>query len=106
MAVTLRESTGNDPSKLRKARGAMLLVEGTVHHAPRVEMDVVDPIGAGDAFDAGLIAARLLEKSWDAALRWGVASSALKLAVAGDFGHATPADIDRLLINDTLQGTL
>jgi len=58
---------------------------------------VVDRVGGGDSFAAGLIAALLGKQAPAAALEFAVAAGALKLAVAGDFGRATAADVQRLV---------
>jgi 2-dehydro-3-deoxygluconokinase len=44
----------------------------------------IDPIGAGDAFCAGFIAARLDGTDIDTALRWGAACAAACIVVEGD----------------------
>ncbi len=58
---------------------------------------VVDRIGAGDAFDAGFIAARLLDHPLDEALRWGHALSALKLTIPGDLALVRREELLQLL---------
>jgi 2-dehydro-3-deoxygluconokinase len=58
---------------------------------------VVDRVGGGDSFAAGLIAALLGEQPPPAALEFAVAAGALKLAVPGDFGRATAADIQQVV---------
>ena len=60
-------------------------------------MRVVDRVGGGDSFAAGLIAALLGAQTPAAALDFAVAAGALKLAVPGDFGRATVEDIQRLV---------
>jgi len=58
---------------------------------------VVDRVGGGDSFAAGLIAALLGAQTPAAALDFAVAAGALKLAVPGDFGRATTQDVQRLV---------
>jgi 2-dehydro-3-deoxygluconokinase len=69
----------------RGPRGACALdVEaGWFEHAPEPGPDV-DPVGAGDAFDAGYLAARLSGASVDDALREGAACGAAVAARVGD----------------------
>jgi 2-dehydro-3-deoxygluconokinase len=52
--------------------------------APRVE--VVEPVGAGDAFAAGYLAARSLDREPEAALRWGHGLAGAVLQQLGDHG--------------------
>ncbi|MEO5940223.1 MAG: sugar kinase [Candidatus Limnocylindrales bacterium] len=59
---------------------------------------IVDPIGAGDAFTAGLLAAVLEGRSLDEALRWANACGAAAVAVDGDMpGLPTREELERLL---------
>jgi len=58
---------------------------------------VVDRVGGGDSFAAGLIAALLDRQAPAAALEFAVAAGALKLAVPGDFGRATVEEVQRLV---------
>jgi len=67
----------------------------TIAHSQRHVVQVVDRVGGGDSFAAGLIAALLGEQAPAAALEFAVAAGALKLAVPGDFGRATRADVER-----------
>ncbi len=59
---------------------------------------IVDPIGAGDAFSAGFIAARLEGRDLDGALEVAVACGAAAVATIGDLaGLPDRAELDRLL---------
>ena len=60
-------------------------------------VQVVDRVGGGDSFAAGLIAALLRGRTAAAALEFAVAAGALKLGVAGDFGRAKPEEVERLV---------
>jgi len=66
-------------------------------HVPAFPMPVVDTLGAGDAFDAGFIAARLAGCDMREALRWGNAAAALKIARPGARGTASREALERLL---------
>lgn len=58
----------------------------------------VDPVGAGDAFCAGFIAARLDELEVDQALIWGTACGAAVAAIEGDIdGLPSRAELGRIL---------
>ena len=62
---------------------------------------VVDPVGAGDAFCAGFLAARLEGLEDPLALRWAVACGAAAVAVEGDMdGLPDRAQLERLLGSD------
>ncbi len=70
---------------------------GALARSRRHVVRVVDRVGGGDSFAAGLIAALLDEQAPAAALEFAVAAGALKLAVPGDFGRATAEEIQRLV---------
>lgn len=67
-------------------RGAYLLSEGTEAFAPAFAADVVDTIGAGDAFNAGFAYALSRGLPSVEALRWGNAAGALSTRAAGAQG--------------------
>ena len=59
---------------------------------------VIDPVGAGDAFCAGFIAARLEGHEIEQAIDWGAACGAAVAAVEGDVdGLPTRAELGRIL---------
>jgi 2-dehydro-3-deoxygluconokinase len=70
---------------------------GSLARSRRHVVRVVDRVGGGDSFAAGLIAALLGKQAPAAALEFAVAAGALKLAVPGDFGRATAEDVERLV---------
>jgi 2-dehydro-3-deoxygluconokinase len=61
---------------------------------------LVDRIGGGDSFAAGLIYAVLDGRPLDAALRFAVAASALKQTIYGDFNRVTVAEVEALARGD------
>jgi 2-dehydro-3-deoxygluconokinase len=99
VAVTLREN----PRVLLNSWSAIVAADGKIHRAPRYEVEVVDRIGAGDAFSAGLIVSRLENRSWDDALRFATAMSALKHSIPGDFCLVTRREVDQLLRGGSLR---
>ena len=99
VAVTLREN----PLVLLNSWSAIVVADGELHRAPRYEVEVVDRIGAGDAFSGGLIAARLENQPWDQAIRFATAASALKHSIPGDFCIVTRAEVDQLLRGASLR---
>lgn len=79
--------------------GALACDGGAILHAPQVHHvpQVVDRIGAGDAFDAGFIAARLWGHSVEVALAYGNVLSALKLTIPGDSALMLREELERLV---------
>jgi 2-dehydro-3-deoxygluconokinase len=75
---------------------ARAVVGGEVYATRTYEVEVVDRLGAGDAFAAGLIHG-LLDNDVQRGLDYGVALAALKHSVPGDFPWATRAEVQELL---------
>jgi len=75
--------------------GTLLLERGAFRYAPRLEVEVVDRIGAGDSFVAGLIHG-LLDGDGELAIRLGGFAAAVGLATPGDINYLGPEDIARL----------
>ena len=90
VAVTL-------PLSLRSSWSAVVAAEGKTYRAPRHDVHVIDRIGAGDAFSAGLIVGRLENRGWDDAVRFASAAAALKHTIPGDFCLVTRGEVDQLL---------
>ena len=60
---------------------------------------IVDRVGAGDCFAAGLIFGLLNLKSRLEALEFAVAASCLKHSIPGDFARLTRAEVEQLLLS-------
>ena len=60
-------------------------------------MRVVDRVGGGDGFAAGLIAALVSRRAPAEALEFAVAAGALKLTIPGDFYRVSAAEVERVL---------
>jgi 2-dehydro-3-deoxygluconokinase len=99
VAITLREN----PRVLLNSWSAIVAAGGKIHRAPRYEVEVVDRIGAGDAFSAGLIVSRLENNGWDDAVRFATATSALKHSIPGDFCLVTRGEVEQLLRGASLR---
>ena len=82
---------------------AIVIADDKVYRAPTYEVEVVDRIGAGDAFSAGLIVSRLENRSWDDAIRFATALSALKHSIPGDFCLVTRGEVELLLRGASLR---
>ena len=94
VAVTQRETR----SASEHAWQAHLLdAAGALHSSPRYQVRVVDRVGGGDAFAAGLLAARLAGRAPADQVRFAAAAGALKLTVPGDVNRVSAAEVERLL---------
>lgn len=106
VAITLRESI----SASHNNWGAMLYdaksqeancapLDGDGKYCPYEIRNIVDRVGAGDSFAAGLIVAlndpNLLAP--ETAIRYAVAASCLKHSIKGDFNYATRPEIEALM---------
>jgi 2-dehydro-3-deoxygluconokinase len=61
---------------------------------------VVDRIGGGDSFAAGLLYGLIQNWAADRALRFAVAASALKHTVPGDFNRVSVSEVQQLAGGD------
>ncbi len=66
----------------------------------KYDIRIVDRVGGGDSFAAGLICGLLDGKNMKDALEYAVAASALKHTIPGDFNMVTRAEIDALVGGD------
>jgi 2-dehydro-3-deoxygluconokinase len=98
IAVTLRESV----SASDNGWSAVLFdaAAGTFHRSPRYMVRIVDRIGGGDAFAAGLIYGIVAGRTAAASLAFAVAAGALKQTIPGDFTQVSVAEVDRLVAGD------
>ena len=98
VAVTLRESL----SASDNAWSAVLLDarSGAFHHSQKYSVRLVDRIGGGDSFAAGLIFRLVLGADVESALRFAVAASALKQTIPGDFNRVSVDEVERLVTGD------
>lgn len=63
----------------------------------RYQVRVVDRVGGGDSFAAGLIAALVADRELADAVQFAAAAGALKLTIPGDWNRATPEEIEQLV---------
>ncbi|MCA9919327.1 MAG: carbohydrate kinase family protein [Anaerolineales bacterium] len=83
-------------------QGAIVATPQGTFHAPAFPAQVVDTLGAGDAFDGGFITARLAKMNIEDAARWGNAAAALKIGQSGARSSPSLANLQQLL-NGMLQ---
>jgi len=96
IAITMRESL----SASDNGWSAVLWDGKTLHQSQRYSVRLVDRIGGGDSFAAGLIYGMITGRAHDAALRFAVAASALKQTIPGDFNRVSLAEVDALAGGD------
>jgi 2-dehydro-3-deoxygluconokinase len=98
VAITLRESR----SASENGWSAVLFdsTDKQFHRSQQYDITVVDRIGGGDSFAAGLIYGLLEGRPAATALRFAVAASALKHSIPGDFNRVTVREVDALAAGD------
>jgi 2-dehydro-3-deoxygluconokinase len=69
----------------RGRKGSVALVDGRIVTRPVFPVEEVDPVGAGDAFDAGYLAGHLWDLDPEERLRVANAMGALSVATLGDY---------------------
>jgi 2-dehydro-3-deoxygluconokinase len=98
VAITLRESVSASDNGWSAALWDS--ASGTMQVSQRYEVRLVDRIGGGDSFAAGLIYGLVNRRSAEASLRFAVAASALKQTIPGDFNRVSVEEVDRLAGGD------
>jgi 2-dehydro-3-deoxygluconokinase len=94
VAITLRESQSASDNGWSAVLWDHAAREFSV--SQRYDVRLVDRIGGGDSFAAGLIYSLVTGRSPEASLRFAVAASALKQTIPGDFNRVTVDEVDRL----------
>jgi 2-dehydro-3-deoxygluconokinase len=97
VAVTLRESRSADDN----GWSAMMLHDGEVHRSRAYDVHIVDRVGGGDSFAAGLIYG-LASGTYSPAeaLEFAVAASCLKHSISGDFNLVSRDEVESLMGGD------
>ncbi len=98
VAITIRET----PSVWRNTWTALAYSSGQILRAPVFDLEIVDRVGAGDAFAGGFLFG-YLTKDVLTGLHYGVAISALKQTNPGDLVWATKEECDRILAGGGLR---
>jgi 2-dehydro-3-deoxygluconokinase len=97
VAVTLRESISANDNNW----AAMLLNEkGEFFFSKKYPVHIVDRVGGGDSFGAGLIYANLNNFDCQKAIEFAVAASCLKHSIEGDFNAASVDEVTKLAQGD------
>ncbi len=96
VAITLRTSISASENNWM----GLLYDDGRYYLSKEYNMKIVDRVGGGDSFGAGLIYGLLSGKSSEEALEFAVAASCLKHSIEGDFNHVTVAEVESLAGGD------
>ena len=96
VAITLRSSiSANDND------WAAMLYDGENYcFSKEYHLHIVDRVGGGDSFGAGLIYSLLSGKDTQAAVEFAVAASALKHSIEGDFNRVSVSEVEKLAGGD------
>ncbi len=79
--------------------GGICWVDGCFYESPSIKnIQVLDRIGSGDSFAAGLLYGLLTEKSPQTALNYGVAHGALTMTTPGDNSMASLEEVEQLAV--------
>lgn len=96
VAITLRTSiTANDNDW-----AAMLYDGNDYYFSKKYNIHIVDRVGGGDSFGAGLIYGLLSGKDCQAALEFAVAASCLKHSIEGDYNMVSVDEVEKLAGGD------
>lgn len=96
VAITLRGSiSAND----NRWSGILMNKQGNVFKAKQYLIHIVDRVGGGDSFGAGLIYG-LMNYDEQKAVEFAVAASCLKQTIEGDFNYVTVEEVLRLAGGD------
>jgi 2-dehydro-3-deoxygluconokinase len=98
VAITLRESISASDNGWSAALWDNS--SGQFVRSQRYDVRLVDRVGGGDSFAAGMIYGLMTGRGPEASLRFAVAASALKQTIPGDFNRVSVAEIDRLAKGD------
>jgi 2-dehydro-3-deoxygluconokinase len=97
IAITLRESRSADSNGW-----SACLQDGRKFYLSRKYdiTDIVDRVGGGDSFAAGLIYGLTKYEDKEDALNFAVAASCLKHSVSGDFNRVSVSEVEKLMGGD------
>ncbi|MBQ0101937.1 MAG: sugar kinase [Firmicutes bacterium] len=96
VAITLRTSISANDNDW----AAMLYDGNECYFSKSYHLHIVDRVGGGDSFGAGLIYSLLTGKDCKGAIEFAVAASALKHSVEGDFNRVSVKEVEKLAGGD------
>ncbi len=92
VAITLRESISANDNNW----SAMLYADGKAYFSKKYAVHIVDRVGGGDSFGAGLIYALRSGKTQEEAIEFAVAASCLKHSIEGDYNLVSVQEVEAL----------
>ena len=93
IAFTLRESY----SATRNGWSAVLYREGNIYCSKKYDIQLVDRVGGGDSFAAGLIYSLLNKYGEQVCIEFATAASCLKQTIEGDFNRISSEEVFELM---------
>lgn len=95
-AITLRESISANDNNW----AAMLYEDGKAYFSKKYPVRIVDRVGGGDSFGAGLIYSTLMGFGPQESIEYAVAASCLKHSIEGDFNLVSVDEVTKLAGGD------
>ncbi len=95
-AITLRTSKSANDNDWQ----AILYDGNAFYSSAKHSIHIVDRVGGGDSFGAGLIYGILSGKDPEGAVRFAAAASCLKQTIEGDFNRVTVQEVEKLVSGD------
>jgi len=96
VAITLRESISANDNNW----AAMYCQDGEFYFSKKYAMHIVDRVGGGDSFGAGLIYSNLKGFGPQESVEFAVAASCLKHTIEGDFNQVSVDEVKKLAGGD------
>ena len=96
VAITLRESISASDNNW----AAMLYADGNAYFSKTYAVHIVDRVGGGDSFGAGLIYALLCGYENQKTIEFAVAASCLKHSIETDFNYVSVDEVTALMNGD------
>ena len=92
VAITLRESLSANDNNW----SAMLYTNGQAYFSKKYAMHIVDRVGGGDSFGAGLIYSLINNYDNQKVIEFAVAASCLKHSIEGDYNMVSVKEVETL----------
>ncbi len=96
VAITLRESLSANDNNW----SAMLYKDGNAYFSKKYAVHIVDRVGGGDSFGAGLIYSLISNYDCQQAIEFAVSASCLKHSIEGDYNLVSVEEVKKLAGGD------